>query len=84
MTIPGDILSGLGQFASLALAALIGRYLLKSRPLIWMVALLGAFGAMWAHILYDGQGAIAEFIYVPVIYYIAVAGRKDIGGRRRM
>ena len=80
----GATLSLVGQLGSMGLAAVVGRFLLRSRALIWLAAFLGAFGAMVAHILYDGQGAFALLIYVPVIYFAAVVGRDEIGGRRRL
>jgi hypothetical protein len=66
----------------MALAAIAGRFLLKSRLLICLIAFLGASGAMVAHILYDGQGAFALLLFTPIIYFAAVAGRDEFGGRR--
>jgi hypothetical protein len=80
----GATLSLAGQLGSMALAAAAGRFLLMSSALIWLVALLGAAGAMIAHILYDGQGAFGLLIFTPVIYFAATAGRDEIGGRRRL
>lgn len=67
----------------MALAAIIGRFLLKSAAMIWLVSFLGALGAMVADIIYDGQGAFVALLYTPVIYFAAVAGRDEVGGRRR-
>jgi hypothetical protein len=71
-------LSLVGQFGSMVLAVLVGRFVLKSRAQIWLVAFAGAFGAMVAHILVDGQGAFLLLIYAPVIYLIAVVGRRNL------
>ncbi len=70
-----ETLSLVGQLGSMVLASLIGRFILKSRAAIWVVAFAGAFGAMFANILVDGQGAFLMLIYAPVIYFIAVVGR---------
>lgn len=67
-----------GQLASMILALLIGRFVLKSRSAIWIMAFLGAIGAMCAHILVNGQGAFLLLIYAPVIYFIAVVGRHNL------
>ena len=72
------MLSLVGQLGSMIVALLIARFFLTTRSAIWFVAILGAAGAMVAHILVDGQGAIALFIYVPLIYFIAVIGRRDL------
>lgn len=71
-------LSLVAQLGSMVLASLAGRFVLKSRPAIWFVAFAGAFGAMIAHILVDGQGAFLMLIYTPVIYVIAAVGRRDL------
>ncbi len=71
-------LSLAGQLGSMVLALLVGRFTLKSRSAIWVVAFAGAFGAMVAHILFDGQGAFMLLIYAPVIHFIAVVGRRDL------
>jgi hypothetical protein len=71
-------LSLVGQLGSMVLALLVGRFVLKSRSAIWLVAFAGAFGAMVAHILVDGQGAFMLLIYAPVIYFIAVVGRRNV------
>jgi hypothetical protein len=62
----------------MAIAALIGRFLMKSRSMVWLVCFLGAVGAMCAQIAVDGQGAFILLIYTPVIYLAAVAGRADL------
>lgn len=67
----------------MALAAVIGRFLLGSRVLTWLVAFLGVFGAMAANVMHDGQGALVLLIYAPVIYFFAVAGRDEMGGWRK-
>ena len=77
----GSALSLVGQLGSMAIAAVIGRFVLKSKTLIWFVAFLGAFGAMVANILYDGQGAFLLLFFTPLIYFAAVAGRDEIGCR---
>ena len=41
-------------------------------------AFAGAFGAMVAHIMVDGQGAFALLIYAPVIYLFAAVGRQNL------
>lgn len=73
-----EILSLLGQLGSMVLALVVSRFVLKSRSAIWLVAFAGAFGAMLAHILVDGQGAFLLILYAPVMYLIAVAGRRDL------
>src|SRR5438045_2827910 len=60
-------LSLVGQVSSMVLALLVGRFVLKSRSAIWVAAFAGAFGAMVANILVDGQGAFVLLIYAPVI-----------------
>lgn len=67
----------------MALAAIVARFLLKSAAMIWLVSFLGALGAMVTRIMYAGQGAFVALIYTPVIYFAAVAGRDEVGGRRR-
>lgn len=76
----GDILSLVGQVGSMALAAIVGRFMLKSAGSIWLVSFLGAFGAMVAHMLYDGQGAFVLLLFTPVIYFAAAAGRDEFDG----
>jgi hypothetical protein len=76
-------LSLVGQLASMAVAALIGRFVMKSRPMIWIICFLGAFGAMCAHIAVDGQGAFILLIYTPLIYAAAVVGRNDLPGPQK-
>lgn len=71
-------LSLVGQLGSMVLALLAGRFVLHSRSSIWAAAFAGAFGAMVAHILVDGQGAFLLLIYAPIIYGIAVVGRRDL------
>jgi hypothetical protein len=71
-------LSLAGQIGSMLIALLVGRFLLKSRSAIWLVAIVGAFGAMFAHILVDGQAAFVLLIYAPVIYAVAAVGRRDL------
>ena len=78
MTFDPAMLSLVGQLGSAAGAAAIGRFLLKSRILIWCCCFLGAFGAMCAHIAYDGQGAFMWLIFTPLIYWAATGGRYDI------
>jgi hypothetical protein len=73
-------LSLCGQTLPLGIAAVLGRFLLKSRSAIWLVSFLGAAGAMVADILVDGQGACFFLIYVPIIYFWAVIGRRDLDG----
>jgi hypothetical protein len=77
-------ISLIAQIGSMALAAIIGRFLLRSTVLIWLAAILGAFGAMAAHMVHDGQGAFVLLLYTPVIYFVAVAGRDEVGRRRRL
>ena len=71
-------LSLVGQLGSMVLALLVARFALKSRSAIWVAAFVGAFGAMVAHILVDGQGAFMLLIYAPVIYFVAVVGRRNL------
>jgi hypothetical protein len=71
-------LSLAGQLGSMILALAIGRFALKSRSSIWAVAFVGAFGAMVAHILVDGQGAFLLLLYAPIIYCLAVFGRRQL------
>lgn len=73
-----SLLSLLAQLGSMIGAALVGRYCLRSRDAIWVISLVGALGAMVAHIAVDGQGACAALIYTPLIYLAAVAGRDDL------
>jgi hypothetical protein len=77
-------LSLIAQIGSMALAAIIGRYLLRSTALIWLAAFLGACGATAASMMHDGQGAFVLLLCTPVIYFFAVAGRDEVGGRRRL
>ena len=71
-------LSLVAQIGAMVLAVLVGRFVLKSRSAIWLAAFAGALGAMVAHILVDGQGAFLLLIYAPVIYFIAVVGRRHL------
>ena len=71
-------LSLLAQFASMGLAAVIGRFLLRSRVFIFLVSVAGVAGAMWANMVVDGQGAFMMLIYSPVIYFVATVGRNDL------
>lgn len=75
---PG-LLNLLAQLGCLIAAAILGRFRLRSRLAIFGVAVAGAFAAMVAHILYDGQGAVAMVIFVPIIYVVATVGRWDLG-----
>ena len=75
---PAATLSLVGQLSSMVLALLVGRFALKSRSAIWVAAFAGALGAMVAHILVDGQGAFVLLVYAPVIYLIAVVGRRNV------
>ena len=68
----------IAQIACMLIALLAGRFLLKSRFAIWRVAFAGVFGAMFAHMVVDGQGAFLFVIYAPVIYVLAVLGRDDL------
>jgi hypothetical protein len=77
-SVDGAALSLVGQLGSMILAAIVGRFLLKSRLLILLIAFIGAFGAMVADIMYDGQGAFLLLAYAPVIYLVAVVGRRDL------
>jgi hypothetical protein len=71
-------LSLAGQLGVMVLALLVGRLALRSRSAIWLVAIAGAFGAMVAHILVDGQGAFLLLISAPVINFLAVVGRRHL------
>jgi hypothetical protein len=71
------------QLTSMVAAAVLGRLCLKTRGWIWIVALLGAVGAMFAHIAVDGQGAFLLLIYAPVIYFVATVGRGDLNAAPR-
>lgn len=73
-----ELLSGVAQILALAVAFLIGRFILKKRNDIWVVAFLGAILAMVAHILVDGQGAFLLLMYAPVIYFASVVGRRRL------
>jgi hypothetical protein len=73
-----ETLSLLAQLGSMILAALIGRFAMKSRAEIMVISFLGAAGAMLAHMLVDGQGAFLFVFYVPVIYLFAILGRRDL------
>lgn len=68
----------IGQLAPMVIALLAGRFLLKSRSDIWAMAFLGAFGAMFAYMLVDGQAAFLYLIYAPVIYVLACIGRRNL------
>ncbi len=67
----------------MVIAAIIGRFMLKSAAMILLVSFLGAAGAMAAHIMYDGQAAFVLLLYTPVIYFAAVAGRDEFAANRR-
>lgn len=67
----------------MAVAAIVGRFLLKSAASVWLISFLGAVGAMVAHILYDGQGAFLLLLFTPVIYFAAAAGRDEFDGGHR-
>lgn len=71
-------LSLVEQLSSMGLAAIIGRFV-KSRSSILMLSFLGAFGAMVAHILMDGQGAFMLLMFAPLIYFLATVGRLGLG-----
>jgi hypothetical protein len=71
-------LSLVGQLGAMALALVIGRFATRSRAAILLVSLLGTIGAMVANILVDGQGAFMFLIFTPVIYFAAIAGRRDL------
>jgi hypothetical protein len=68
----------IAELGSMVLAAVVGRFVLKSRVIILLVSVLGAFGAMVANILVDGQGAFMYLIFTPAIYAVAVTGRYDL------
>jgi hypothetical protein len=78
-----DVLSFCGQVVALGLAAIIGRFWLKSRNAIWVVSFLGAIGAMVAKILVDGQAAFLLILFSPMIYVFAVVGRKNLDLRSK-
>lgn len=71
-------LSALAQLGSMLLALVVGRFALKSRNAIWFAAFAGAFGAMVAHIMVDGQGAFMLLLYAPIIYVVACIGRSEL------
>jgi len=73
-------LSLCSQALALGMAAALGRFWLRSRSAIWLASFAGALGAMAANILVDGQGAFLLLVYVPVVYFVAVIGRRDLGG----
>lgn len=66
------------QVACVVGALLISRLALKSRGAIWLTAVFGAAGAMYAHAMVDGQGAFLLLVFAPVIYFLAVRGRQDL------
>lgn len=72
------LISLFAQLGSMVLAGVVGRFLVKSRAAILLVSFLGAFGAMVANIMVDGQGAFLYLVFTPVIYFAAVAGRYDL------
>jgi hypothetical protein len=78
----GETLSLMGQLGSMALAVVIGRFVLKSSAQIRLVSLAGAVGAMVSHMMYDGQGAFLLLLFAPIIYFISVAGRRDLNGQK--
>jgi hypothetical protein len=71
-------LSFVAQMASTVVALIVGRFVLRSRSAIWVIAFACAFGAMVANILVDGQGAFLCLLYAPLIYFIAVVGRRHL------
>ena len=71
-------LSLIGQLGSMAAALVVARFILKSRSAIYLVAFAGTLGAVIAHILVDGQGAFMLLIYAPVVYLLAVVGRRNL------
>jgi hypothetical protein len=78
MPMPSDsTLSLIGQILVLVVG-LMGALRARSRYTIWGWAMLGGFGAMVAHMMYDGQGAFLYIFVIPVIYWVAVAGRSDL------
>jgi hypothetical protein len=70
--------SGFGQLGAMGLAFIVGRFFMRSRPAILLVSALGAIGAMVAHIMVDGQGAFVLLVFMPIIYALAVRGRRDL------
>jgi hypothetical protein len=62
----------------MAVALLVGRFVLKSRSAIWLAAFAGALGAMVAHIVVDIQAAFLLLMDAPIVYAIAVVGRRDL------
>jgi hypothetical protein len=74
-----SILCLVGQIAWIVLAALVGRFLLRSRPAIHALSIVGGVGAMVSHMMFDGQGAC---LLVPlgwfVAYAVAAVGREDL------
>ena len=74
-------LSLAAQLGSILVALIAGRFVVTSRAAVWGVALAGAVGAMVAHIMVDGQGAFLLLIYAPLIYFMAVIGRRDLDRR---
>lgn len=73
-----DILSLCVQIIALVLAAIVGRFWLRSRSAILVAAFAGAVAAMVADMLVDGQAAFFFVAFVPVVYFVAVIGRGDI------
>jgi hypothetical protein len=69
------------ELGSMVLAGAVGRLLMRSRAAILLVSFLGAFGAMVANIMADGQGAFLYLVFAPVVYFAAVAGRYDLRTR---
>lgn len=67
-----------GQLGSLGLALIVGRFFMRSRAVILLVSVLGAVGAMFANILVDGQGAFLFLIFAPLVYAVAVVGRRNL------
>lgn len=70
--------SGFGQLGAMGLAFIAGRFFMRSRPAILLVSASGAFGAMVAHIMVDGQGAFGLLLYMPIIYFASVVGRRNL------
>ena len=75
---PAGSLSLAMQLGSMIVAVLIGRFVFRSRSAIWIIAFMGAFGAILASVTFDGQGAFLLLLYAPIIYFIAVVGRRDL------
>lgn len=68
----------IGQLLALAIGD-VGALRAKRRYTAWGWAMLGGFGAMVAHIMYDGQGSFVYVFVIPMIYGLAAAARDDLG-----